>query len=260
MILLLGGTSDTAPLAERLAQTGYDVLVSTATDVPLDTGSHPRIKRRKGPLTEDDLVALATNLGISAIVDATHPYAEEARENACKAAKRSCITYLTYIRLPAVSHKGEIIFARDHEEAARLAFSFGRPVFITTGSRNLAPYAAAAHKTGQKLAVRVLDTPASLSACREADIPIKNIVTGRGPFTLEQNLAIIRNFGIGVVVTKDSGDAGGVNAKIEAAKREGCVVVVVSRPEKPARDAFDDMNSLLKALIRKIPPSSDISS
>ncbi len=35
MILLLGGTSDAAPLARQLAQAGYRVLVSQATDTPL---------------------------------------------------------------------------------------------------------------------------------------------------------------------------------------------------------------------------------
>lgn len=43
MILLLGGTADTAILATMLAEAGYDVLVSTATGIPLATGDHPRI-------------------------------------------------------------------------------------------------------------------------------------------------------------------------------------------------------------------------
>lgn len=47
MILLLGGTADTAILATMLAEAGYDVLVSTATGIPLATGDHPRIRRQQ---------------------------------------------------------------------------------------------------------------------------------------------------------------------------------------------------------------------
>ena len=38
-VLLLGGTSETAPLATALARAGHNVLVSTATDIALDVGT-----------------------------------------------------------------------------------------------------------------------------------------------------------------------------------------------------------------------------
>ncbi len=78
MILLIGGTSETAPLASGLAAAGYEVLVSMATDVPLAIEEHPRIRRRTGRLDEEGLVALAKEKGIRAIVDAAHPYAAAA--------------------------------------------------------------------------------------------------------------------------------------------------------------------------------------
>ena len=43
MILLLGGTSETAPIAEGLANAGHFVLVSNCTDTPLNTGAHAAI-------------------------------------------------------------------------------------------------------------------------------------------------------------------------------------------------------------------------
>lgn len=252
MILLLGGTADTSPLATLLAEAGYEVLVSTATGIPLATGDHPRISRREGPLDKNDLTALAGELDVRAIIDATHPYAEDARRNARAAAACARIPYLTYIRPPVITPAGDVIPARNHEEAAKLAFSLNHPVLLTTGSRNLSPYAAAARQSGINLVVRVLDQPESLEACRKAGIPTPNIVTGRGPFTIEQNVQIIRKFAIGVVVTKDGGAAGGVNAKSEAARREKCALVVVSRPGAPNHDAFDNMDDLLAALRTKI--------
>ena len=82
MILLLGGTSDTAPLAGRLAKAGLHVLVSTATDEDLQIGRHPNIRRRCGRLDRADLSDVIERNSILAVVDATHPYAREVRENA----------------------------------------------------------------------------------------------------------------------------------------------------------------------------------
>ena len=59
MILLIGGTSETASLASGMAAAGYAVLVSTATEVPLAIEEHPRIHRRTGRLDEAGLVTLA---------------------------------------------------------------------------------------------------------------------------------------------------------------------------------------------------------
>jgi len=72
IILLIGGTSETAPLASGLAEAGYEVLVSTATAAPLAIGDHPRIARCAGRLDEEEMVALGKEKGIRTIVDAAH--------------------------------------------------------------------------------------------------------------------------------------------------------------------------------------------
>jgi precorrin-6A/cobalt-precorrin-6A reductase len=254
MILLIGGTSETAPLASGIARAGYAVLVSTATDAPLAIEDHPRIRRRMGRLDEEGLVALAREQGIRAIVDAAHPYAAAAHATAQNAAKRLGIPCLVLRRPEAQTSGGAVQFAADHKEAAALAFANGRPVLITTGSRNLTPYVEAAHRTGIPFAVRVLDAPESLAACRAAGIAEERIIAGRGPFTLEANLTAIRRFGIGVIVTKESGRAGGLDAKIAAARQANCLVVVIRRPEAPATEfAFENPEALIVALQALVP-------
>jgi precorrin-6A/cobalt-precorrin-6A reductase len=254
MILLIGGTSETPPLAAGLAAAGYAILVSTATDAPLAIEEHPRIHRRAGRLDEEGLVALAGEKGVRAIVDAAHPYAAAAHTAAQNAAKRLGVPCLVLRRPEAETSGGALRFAADHEEAAALAFADGRPVLTTTGSRNLAPYPEAARRTGIPLAVRVLDAPESLAACRAAGIAEERIIAGRGPFTLEENLAAIRRFGIGVIVTKESGRAGGLEAKLAAARRANCLVVVIRRPEAPAAEfAFESPEALIATLQALVP-------
>jgi len=249
MILLIGGTSETAPLASVLAAAGYEVLVSTATNAPLVIGDHPRISRREGRLDEEGMVALAGKMGIRAIVDAAHPYAVDAHTVAQKAAQRLGIPCFVFRRAEADTKGENVRFAADHDEAAEIAFAFGRPVLLTTGSRNLAPYAEAARRTGVPYIVRVLDSLESRDACRAAGILEDRIIAGRGPFSVEENLAAIRRFGIGVIVTKESGRTGGVEAKLAAASQTHCRVIVIRRPETLiSGPVFDDPATLISAL------------
>jgi precorrin-6x reductase len=319
MILLIGGTSETAPLASGLAGAGYEVLVSTATDSRLNVGDHPRISRRAGRLDEEGMVTLGKEKRIRAIVDAAHPYAVAVHAAVQVAAQCLGIPCLVFqrpealipesvprpdavpadgitsaldedspafpagtasipsigppfkiaghrlasaVEIPGGSEAGRmkpsgspVRFAADHAEAAEMAFAEGRPVLLTTGSRNLAPYAETARRTGILLAVRILDIPESLAACRAAGIPEDRIITGRGPFSVAENLAAIRRFGIGVIVAKESGQAGGIDAKLAAARRENCRVIILRRPTIPSHDpVFDRPAALISALAALVPP------
>ena len=254
MILLMGGTSETSLIAVNLAYAGYRVLVSCATQIDLDTGSHPNIALRRGPLNADGLVSLIKARGVTLIVDAAHPYATGAHAAAREAARFVGVTYLAYIRpADAACEEAGIIYVGDHNEAAKRAFAENKPVLLTTGSRNLAPYAGEAKKTNIPLIVRVLPEPSSMEACQAAGISEESIIAARGPFSLEENRDAIRRFAVGVLVTKDSGVPGGVREKIEAARLEGCKVVVVKRPVTSSGPSFSDISLLLKHIISIYP-------
>jgi precorrin-6A/cobalt-precorrin-6A reductase len=248
MILLLGGTTETAVLAEALARVGYRVLVSSATEIPQELASIPGITRRAGPLDDRGMALVIIKRNIAAIVDCTHPYAQKVRSTARTAAKAAGIPYFTLIRPESVSRGEDVLFAGSHEEAAEMACSFRVPVFLTTGSRNLEPYVQASRKTGVKLVVRVLPEESSLKACAAAGIVPSCIVTGRGPFSVKKNRETLKKFGIGVLVTKDSGEPGGVREKIEAARLEGCRIVTIRRPPKPALGVYQYPADLIAAV------------
>jgi len=255
-ILLLGGTSETAPLAVKLATAGYQVLVSTATDAALAVGDHTAIRRRCGRLDRDQFAALIDRQRMMAVIDATHPYARDVHQAARDAAAHSQRPYLRYQRQALVEASGAVVTARDHDEAAQLACADGRPVLLTTGSRHLAPYVAAAQRHGVELYARMLNHPEAVAACEQAGLADNGRIFGRGPFSLEQNRALIRHYHIGVLVTKDSGLAGGVAEKLAAARLEQCRVIVVQRPDETTDNTFDDMDRLVAALQQRCPVST----
>ncbi len=253
MILLLGGISETSRIAESLAAAGYPLLVSTATDIPLHVGTHPAIQRRAGALDETGLEELIASRRVRAIVDATHPYAVRIRETARQTASQMGIPYLTYIRPAAGPKEDGIIYAESHKDAARAACSFRSPIFLTIGSRNLAPYVEQARMDGVEFIARVLPQKESVRASILAGVREERIITGRGPFSVEENRALIRKFKIGVLVTKDGGVAGGLPDKIEAARLENCKVVVLRRPPRKSSEGFENIAELVRAVRGRVP-------
>jgi precorrin-6A/cobalt-precorrin-6A reductase len=72
---------------------------------------------------------------------------------------------------------------------------------------------------------------------------------GRGPFSIEDNLELLSVPGRVVLVTKDSGERGGLYAKFEAARRVGARVIVVSRPVE-APGATSSVSELIASVKR----------
>jgi precorrin-6A/cobalt-precorrin-6A reductase len=255
-ILLIGGTSDAAPIAEALAGHGYAVLVATATDEPLNIGGLPGIHRRIGRLDAAAMEELLRTEGCVAVVCAAHPYAAAVRATARTAALAAGVPCWVYERpglataAPVPETDSMVHWAAGHEAAARLAFALGQRVLLTTGANHLQPYAQEARRTGGALVARVLPRPESLAACAAAGIAADRIIAAKGPFTEDENRAHLRQFGLQVLVTKDSGEAGGVQAKLAAARLENCQVIIVRRPAAPDAPAvYASIDALVQAVV-----------
>jgi precorrin-6A/cobalt-precorrin-6A reductase len=243
MILLLGGTSETVQIAQALVSQGFEVLLSTATTMPLRGQLPAGVRTRSGMLDEQGMVKLLQDEKIAAVVDATHPYAEAVSRNAYNACQTAGIRYVAYERPRAIDNP--VHGVPTHQAAAELAFSFGKPVLLTIGVRNLTLYVAEARKHGIAMRARVLSHPDSVTACHDAGLNDSEILCADGPFTVEENIKHLKSFG--VLVTKDSGDAGGVGTKLEAARQCGCEVVVIERPKRPV-PGYASIEALVQAL------------
>ncbi|HMA92414.1 MAG TPA: precorrin-6A reductase [Polyangiaceae bacterium] len=231
LVIVAGGTTESRVAVDALLAHGYRVLFSLATEAPFALPEHSNLSSRRGPLNANGWTNLIRESGAAALVDAAHPYATALREMLLLIAAR--------LNLPLVRFKrGEIeldpaaVRVPNHDEAARLACSLGSRILITVGSRHLDPYVTAARKAESKLFVRVLDAPESREKIRELGCEPDQVIFGRGPYTLEQNVELLGKIRAEVMVTKDSGAEGGTAEKVTAAKLVGCKVVVVTRPEE----------------------------
>jgi precorrin-6A/cobalt-precorrin-6A reductase len=230
MILLFGGTSETAAIATALAEQGHEVLVSTATDAELDVGSHPHITRRCGRLASGAIQELIEARDIRCLIDASHPFATELQQTLAEIVSQTGIPFIRYQRRSGDYARDQLYEVDDHAEAASLMAEFAQTCLLTTGSRNLKPYVEVAERVGLMIYARILPHPESLAACDAVGLADKFRIPGRGPFSQEENRRLIKAKQIKVLITKDSGLRGGVGEKLEAARLEGCRVIMIRRP------------------------------
>jgi precorrin-6A/cobalt-precorrin-6A reductase len=223
-VLLLGGTTEARELAAALvARPGVRVTSSLAGRVSRP-GALEGDVRIGGFGGADGLAVWLREQGVDAVVDATHPFAAGITANAARAATATGRPLVVLRRPGWQPRPGD----RWHtvaslEEAADVLPGLGRRAFLTTGRLGLAAFA---RLTALHFVVRSVEPP-------EPPMPPDvELVLARGPFTVTDELALLREHRVDVVVTKDSGGAA-TGAKLTAARELGLPVVVVRRPPLP---------------------------
>lgn len=232
MILVLAGTSEGRQAAIDLETEGLKVMAATATAYGgelLQKDFQGEISTR--PLDLEAMSELIRRRSITKLVDATHPFAEEVSSNARGACRQAGIEYERLEREGSDIKAGEgVITARDTEEAVQLASGHAGNIFLTVGSSKLEYYIRSLDP--EKLIVRILPVRASLEKCLDLGIPPRNIIAMQGPFDEEINKLLFQRYQAGMIITKDSGPAGGVAEKISAARALDIPVILISRPQK----------------------------
>ncbi len=220
-LLILGGTTEGAELARALAGDARVEAVLSLAGVTRAPAASPLPVRVGGFGGVEGLAAFLREGGFGGLVDATHPYAVGISRNAVVAAGRAGVTFLRVARPAWVAGAGDRwVGVASLEEAARRLGAAPRRVLLTVGRKELGAFAAA---PWHGYVVRSVDAPDA------GVLPGAVVVAARGPFALEDELALLRAHGIEVVVTKNSGGVA-TSAKLEAARRLGVEVVMLERP------------------------------
>lgn len=220
-VLVLGGTGEARRLATALVAEGVDVLSSLAGRVA-DPVVPPGEVRVGGFGGAAGLTAWLQAHPMQSLVDATHPFAATMTASAAAAADATGIPLLRLQRPGWTPQPGDDWRWVDTPAEAALAVAGLGSVFLTTGRQGLGAFAGL---TGRCL-VRSVDPP-------DPPLPERTtVVLARGPFAVSDELALMRQHGVDVVVTKDSG-GGMTAAKLAAARRLGVPVVLIRRPPLP---------------------------
>ncbi|MDR4950478.1 precorrin-6A reductase [Neobacillus cucumis] len=232
MIFVLAGTSDARALALEIKKEDFDLLASVVTENASVELTESGIPVQVGRLTDEDMVGLFDTKGIQAVVDASHPFAEEASKNAIKAAKMVGIPYIRYERESQSFQYNNMTVVESYEEAAELALTKKGVVMLTTGSKTLQIFTEKLLGNPDiRLIARMLPRVDNMEKCEQLGLPQKNIVAIQGPFSKEFDKALYMQYGVTLMVTKESGKVGSVDEKVEAAKELGIDVIMIGRPK-----------------------------
>ncbi|MEZ2218423.1 cobalt-precorrin-6A reductase [Rhizobium sp. RCC_161_2] len=236
-ILILGGTTEARRLAAALAaRADLDVILSLAGRT-IDPAPQPVPVRTGGFGGAEGLARYLKDKQINLLIDATHPFAARISANAVDAAGRSGIAAFALRRTAWLPIEGDR-WRAVHSVAEAIAALDPSPrrVFLAIGRQE-------AHRAN--------DAPVHHYWVRSVD-PVEPVLTvpdvtyihAKGPFRLEDELAMLREYRIDAVVAKNSGgDA--TYAKIEAARQLGIEVIMVERAQVAGLPAVETIEAAL---------------
>ena len=244
-LLLLGGAGEAAQIAETLAgDRELCVVTSLAgrTRDPRHLPGHVRIGGFGGP---EGLGRYLDMHRVKWVIDATHPFSSQISHHARLACERASVPRIQLWRPGWTARPGAtwIDVASVADVVPALAGLPRRPrkVLLTIGGRGLEPLSEAPHI---HWIVRLVEAPAVPLA-----LPRHEVVTARGPFRYEDELALMRAHGIDGLVTKNSGGQA-TRAKLDAARTLDLPLIAIARPPPEPGEVATDVASALAWLER----------
>jgi precorrin-6A/cobalt-precorrin-6A reductase len=218
-VLVLGGTTEARQLAALLADNACFQATLSLAGRTRDPAPQPLPTRIGGFGGAEGLADHLRAEGIQAVIDATHPFADQISANAEAACAAAGVPLAVLTRRPWTAEEGDDWrLAPSMAAAAEMLAGLPDTVFLTVGRQELEPFLA----LDRRFLVRAVDPPDALPAAAV-------LVLDRGPYTLDGEIDLMRAHGVGTLITKNSGgDA--TAAKLMAARALRLPVVMVDRP------------------------------
>ena len=260
MIGFVLGTGEGREILSHINKYTDEIVVSTATEYGYEIYKDFKAKHfNYKPLNEEEFKELINKFGITVFVDASHPYASEVSKTLIKVCKEMKIDYIRYERksffhnLSKNNIKKEesvenIIFVETYEELQEVFKSIDGNILNTTGSNNALKIENLKGENNRMIH-RILPSPKVISKLLDNGISMDNIIAIKGPFGFEINNGIIKEYKIKALITKDSGEEGGMKEKVDSALLNDVKIIVIKRPNMSYGIEFNDIKEMLNFIV-----------
>lgn len=249
MIWVIGGTKDSRDFLEKIVNSTTDIVVTTATEYGGKLLENLPVKVVCKKLTYPMMLEFIESEKVDKIVDISHPYAVEVSQNALRASRKKNIEYFRFER-------GEISFLpKKYSEFDNIEYLIDYiegvegNILVTLGSNNIPHFSHL--KNLSTCYFRILPKWDMVKRCEDVGILPKNIIAMQGPFSKNMNKAMIEQYDIRYLVTKQAGDTGGEREKIEAADEMGVEVVFLTRPNIDYPNCYNEIDELVEVINKK---------
>lgn len=225
-LLILGGTTEATALCLQVHAAGLSATVSFAGRVERPA-RHPVPRRIGGFGGVEGLKAYLAEHAVTHVIDATHPFAAQMSANAVAACAQTHTPLIALTRAPWTAQAGDRwTHVSDIAGAVAALNVEAQRVMLAVGRMHLPEFAS---NPQHFYLLRLVDAPDFAP-----EFPDHHVLVSRGPFTADDDTALMEQFQITQVVSKNAGGTGAY-AKIEAARALGLPVLMIDRPRLPDR-------------------------
>lgn len=249
MILIMSGTKDGRALIKSLSSIGYDIIATTTTSYGASL-----IEPSEGVIIIDHaldvqaLVELLKCKSIQMLIDATHPYAVGASENAMAAAQTTDTPYVRYERENLDVEYGK--WFKDYDAMIHYLQNKEGNILLTIGANNLERFTNVLPL--ERLYARVLPMSKIIAKCESYGLKPKNILGVQGPFSVAYNEAMIEAYDIKYMVSKATAKTGGFDMKVESARNKGVELLILERPDLEYANVFSSIEGLVNHVKKSV--------
>ncbi len=228
-VFIFGGTTEGRKLAIACELLGIPAYVSVASEYGSDVlGELKVVKVLEGRMNIDEMSAGFKALDISVVYDATHPFATVVKENIKSACEQNEIEYIRVLRNITDIDSEDYKLVKSVDEAVDYLTACEGNVFVATGSKEIAKYKKL---DLSRVYARVLSAVESINACKDIGLEGSHIIAMQGPFSERLNIALMEEYNCKYMVSKQTGNNGGFDEKIEACKQAGVYPIIVALPQ-----------------------------
>lgn len=228
--VIFGGTTEGRMICEFCANHAIPIRYCVATaDGARPVEALADINIYVGRLSASEMADLLSDDKPLLLIDATHPYAAEASKNIAAAARRLNCALLRVARKSG-EEQGCVYFDDIRSLLFWLKQQSGN-IFVTTGSNHAKAFTEL-KDFQSRVWLRILPSLDSLRLCLSFGYRPERLICMQGPFSKELNRALFRAANAKILITKNSGEIGGFQEKVHAAKSLGMVTAVLAKPEE----------------------------
>ena len=235
-VFLLGGTKDSINIIEHIKK-NYDahILTTTTTEygarLANEGGSDETIAR---PLLKDEIIKIIKENDFEILIDATHPFAEHITQTSASISNELNLPYIRFER-PSTDlsnvNTSNIHYVKSFTEAGQLIqdeYQTGNVLHFAGANtmNDILKYVPV-----ERFYPRILKVESSIEKCEKLGVDPDHIIPMKGAASIEENIELIEKYDATVMITKESGEIGGVIEKIQAANEQDVAVIMIQRPE-----------------------------
>lgn len=244
-VLVIAGTTDAKHIIDKLMENNFEVAATVTTRLGSELlNSSGDIDIYEGRITQRRMASLLEKLNPICLVDASNPFAMDISRNAMNVCSKFNTPYIRFKREEILYEEKDVIKVKDYEKAYKELLQLKGNILLTVGSRKIDIFTKLPEYK-ERVYLRVLPDCKVIGKCEKLGFNAKNLLAIKGPFTEELNIELMKYCNATVLVTKESGNTGGISEKINAAKTMNIPIIMIERAELECENNASSFSEIL---------------